>query len=151
LPARNTALERPLGGAVDVGLEGLRDDRIAHEQALADQTIDEHVGVPGGISHRKPSNQTELGIVAARMTSRSTRRASGMAGVNVPRLNTIPRNSASAGMGVTVALVSGPRTVTCVTSRWVVTTICQRLAATEMNAGSGSLRLIHIFSTKPES
>jgi len=44
----HTALERPLGGAVDVGLKGLGDDRIAHEQALADQAIDEQVGVPGG-------------------------------------------------------------------------------------------------------
>ena len=66
-----------------------------------------------------------------------------MAGRNVPRRNTIPKNSALAGIGVTVAVVSGPRTASCVTSRRVVTTMCQRLTATEMNAGSGSLRLVH--------
>lgn len=36
-------------------------------------------------------------------------------------------------------------------SRRVVTTMCQRLTATEMNAGSGSLRLVHALSTKRES
>jgi hypothetical protein len=81
----------------------------------------------------------------------STRRASGTAGMNVPRLNTTPKNSASAGIGVTVALVSGPRTVSCVTSRSAVTTICQRLTAIGMKAGSDSLWLVHAFSTKPES
>jgi hypothetical protein len=72
-------------------------------------------------------------------------------GMNVPRLNTMPKNSASVGIGVTVALVSGPRTVSCVRSRWVVTTICQRLTAIDMKVGSGSLRLIQVFSTNPES
>ena len=52
---------------------------------------------------------------------------------------------------MTVAVVSGPRTVSCVTSRRVVTTMCQRLTAIEMNAGSGSLRLVHAFSMKRES
>ena len=107
------------------------------------------VGV--GTSQRAPSSQNELGVAAGSVTARSTRRASGMAGMNVPRLNTIPKNSASAGIAVSVALVSGPRTVSCVRSRRVVTTICQWLAAIEMKAGSGSLCLLHAFSTNPES
>ena len=81
---------------------------------------------PGvGISQREPSSHTELGDAVGNVTARSTKHASGNAGANVPRLNTIPKNSASAGIGVTVALVSGPRTVSCVQSRWLVTTICQ--------------------------
>ncbi len=74
-----------------------------------------------------------------------------MAGMNVPRLNTIPKNSTPAGIGVTVALVSGPRRVSCVTSRWDVTTMCQRLAAIDMKAASGSLWVLHVFSTNSES
>jgi hypothetical protein len=38
-----------------------------------------------------------------------------------------------------------------VTSRSVVTTVCQRFTAFEMKAGSDSLWLVDAFSTKPES
>jgi hypothetical protein len=59
----------------------------------------------------------------------------------------MPKNSASSGMATTVARVSGPRTVTCVRPRCVVTHSSQWLAATERKAGSGTLREVHERST----
>lgn len=66
--------------------------------------------------------------------------------MNVPRLNWIPKNSASWGTGDVVALVSGPRTVSRAMPRCHVTTISQWLTATEMNDSSGSLRVCHVCS-----
>lgn len=148
----HAALKGPFGLAVDIVLKRLGDDRVTQDQTFADQTIDEHAGVRGRRDlPAGPLEPDRVGRRGGSVTARSTRPTSGMPGMNVPRRNTTPKNSASAGIGVTVAVVSGPRTVSCVTSRRVVTTICQRLTAIEMNVGSGSLRLVHAFSTKRES
>ena len=70
--------------------------------------------------------------------------------MKVPRLNVMPKNSASCGMGVIVAVVWGPRTVSQADPACRVTHISQWLAATERNESSGSLRDHHIASTKGE-
>jgi len=70
--------------------------------------------------------------------------------MNVPRLNWIPKNSASGGTGAVVAVVSGPRTVSRAAPRWRVTTISQWLTATEMKDCSGSLRVCHVCSISGE-
>ena len=70
--------------------------------------------------------------------------------MNVPRLNWIPKNSASGGTGAVVAIVSGPRTVSRAAPRWRVTTISQWLTATEMKDGSDSLRVCHVCSIRGE-
>jgi hypothetical protein len=66
--------------------------------------------------------------------------------MNVPRLNWIPKNSASPGIGAVEALVSGPRTVSRAVPRWRVTTISQWLTATEMKDSSGSLFVCQVCS-----
>ncbi len=70
--------------------------------------------------------------------------------MKAPRLNWMPKNSASSGIGTMVAFVSGPRTVSRAVPRCRVTTISQWTAATEMNDLSGSLRVHHVSSTKGE-
>ena len=70
--------------------------------------------------------------------------------MNVPRLNWMPKNSASWGTGTVVAFVSGPRTVSRAAPHCRVTTISQWLAATEMKDSSASLRVCHVSSTNGE-
>ena len=70
--------------------------------------------------------------------------------MKVPCLNTMPKNCAFLGIGEVVALVSGPRTHSCVLPSWLITTISQWLSATEMNEFTGSLRVRQILSTNGE-
>ena len=70
--------------------------------------------------------------------------------MNAPRRNWIPTNSASCGIATTDAFVSGPRTVTRVSLRCLVTTSSQCGSATEMNNSTGTLLARQTFSTKGE-
>ena len=70
-------------------------------------------------------------------------------GMNVPRLNSMPKNSASSGIGTVVALVSGPRTV----SRAAPVVGDDHLPVDRRHRderGSGSLRVDHVSSTNGE-
>jgi len=50
-------------------------------------------------------------VARGNISELSASRPGGRPGMNVPRLNWIPKNSASWGIGDVVAFVSGPRTV----------------------------------------
>ena len=89
-------------------------------------------------------------VACGNVRPRSASRPGGIPGMNVPRLNWIPKNSASGGTGAVVAVVSGPRTVSRAAPRWRVTTISQWLTATEMKGGSDSLRVCHVCSISGE-
>jgi len=85
-------------------------------------------------------------VACGNVRPRSASGPGGIPGMNVPRLNWIPKNSASGGTGAVVARVSGPRTVSRAAPRWRVTTISQWLTATEMKDCSDSLRVCHVCS-----
>jgi hypothetical protein len=103
-----------------------------------------------GSSHADPQSQNDVFVACGNVNDRSTSCPGCSLGMNVPRLNWIPKNSASAGIGTVVALVSGPRTVSRAAAHCRVTTISQWLAATEMKESSGSLRACHVSSTNGE-
>ena len=89
-------------------------------------------------------------VACGNVRPRSASCPGGIPGMNVPRLNWIPKNSASGGTGAVVAVVSGPRTVSRAAPRWRVTTISQWLTATEMKDCSGSLRVCQVCSISGE-
>ncbi len=64
-----------------------------------------------GNSHPDPSSQNDVFVARGNVSELSTSCPGGRPGMKVPRLNWIPKNSASSGIGDVVAFVSGPRTV----------------------------------------
>jgi len=59
-----------------------------------------------GSSHLAPSSQNDVLVAGGNVSPLSTSCPGGRPGMKVPRLNWIPKNSASPGMGAVVALVS---------------------------------------------
>ena len=103
-----------------------------------------------GSSHPSPSSQNDVFAACGNVSEPSTSCPGGSPGMNVPRLNWIPKNSASSGIGAVVAFVSGPRTVSRAVPRCRVTTISQWLTATEMKDSAGSLHVCHVCSIMGE-
>jgi len=144
---RHPTFDRAAGQAVDVILDSILDggrgDRVVHQQPSVHEAVDEVVDV---VRARKV-----VLVARGNVTDRSTSSPGSSLGMKVPSLNWMPKNSASWGIGTIVALVSGPRTVTCVAPLCRVTTISQWVAATEMKDASGSLRVRQLASTRRES
>lgn len=78
-----------------------------------------------GSSHADPFSQKDRVPASGSVSGRSTSWSIGRSDMKVPSRNSTPRNSASCGMGVVVALVSGPRTVSEVRPLNLMTTISQ--------------------------
>jgi hypothetical protein len=104
-----------------------------------------------GNGHAEPLSQKEEAFVFGRIIELSARPFTGRLGMKAPGLNWMPKNSAFWGIGEVVARVSGPRTVMDDAPSCLVTTISQRVTATEVNDSTGSLRVRQILSTKGES